>query len=104
MFKCDEIDYTLYEYSLNKSYCIPKDKSGSYLTKLQTKWYIKNFKGIENLTIENENIISDYQRLLKYEIIEECPVDKPYIIYSSRQCVKSCYSNNLIEFGIFMTK
>ena len=110
--KCDEIDYTLDEYSLNKSYCIPKDKSGSYLIKLQTKWYIKNFKGIENLTIENENMILDYQRLLndeifynlEYEIVEECPKDKPYVIISIRQCVKSCYSNNLIEFGIFMIK
>ena len=110
--KCDEIDYTLDEYSLNKSYCIPKDKSDSYLIKLQTKWYIKNFKGIENLTIENENMILDYQRLLndeifynlEYEIVEECPKDKPFVIYSTRQCVKSCYSNNLIEFGIFMTK
>jgi len=112
--KCDEIDYTLDEYSLNKSYCIPKDKSHSYLIKYQTKWYIKDFKGIENLTIENENMVLDYQRVLndeifynlEYEVVngEECPADKPYVIYSTRQCVKSCYSNNLIEFGIFMIK
>ena len=112
--KCDEIDYTLDEYSYNKSYCIPKDKSDSYLIKYQTKWYIKNFIGIENLIIENRNLKLDYQRLLndeifynqnlEYEIVDECPIDKPYVIYSTRQCVSSCYSNNLIEFGIFMTK
>jgi len=112
--KCDEIDYTLDEYSYNKSYCIPKDKSDSYLIKYQTKWYIKNFIGIENLIIENKNLKLDYQRLLndeifynqnlEYEIVDECPIDKPYVIYSTRQCVSSCYSNNLIEFGIFMTK
>ena len=110
--KCDEIDYTLDEYSLNKSYCIPKDKSGSYVVKHQTKWYIKDFPGIENLIIEGENMTLDYQRLLsdenydklKYEIVEECPANKPYVIYSTRQCVSSCNSSNLIEFGIFMTK
>ena len=110
--KCDEIDYTLDEYSLNKSYCIPKDKSGSYFIKYQTKWYIKNITGIKNLTIDNKDLILDYQILLsdeifydlKYEIVEECPTDKPYVIYSTRQCVSSCYSNNLIEFGIFMIK
>ena len=112
--KCDEIDYTLDEYSYNKSYCIPKDKSDSYQIKYQTKWYIKNFTGIENLIIENKNLKLDYQRLLnddifynqslEYEIVEECPKDKPYVIYSTRQCVSSCYSNNLIEFGIFMIK
>jgi hypothetical protein len=112
--KCDEIDYTLDEYSLNKSYCIPKDKSDSYLIKHQTKWYIKNFTGIENLIIENKDLKIDYQLLLndeifykqnlEYEIVEECPEDKPFVIYSIRQCVSSCYSNNLIEFGIFMTK
>ena len=110
--KCDEIDYTLDEYSLNESYCIPKDKSDSYLIKYQTKWYIKNFTGIESLIIENKKMILDYYKLLNkeifknltYEIVEECPVDKPYVIYSTRQCVSSCYSNNLIEFGIFMTK
>jgi len=110
--KCDEIDYTLDEYSLNKSYCIPKDKSSSYLIKYQTKWYIKNFTGIENLIIENKKMTLDpYKSLnkeifknLAYEIGEECPIDKPYVIYSIRQCVSSCYSNNLIEFGIFMTK
>jgi len=110
--KCDEIDFTLDEYSYNKSYCIPKDKSDSYLIKYQTKWYIKNFTGIENLIIENRNMKIDYQRLLndeiyhnlEYEIVEECPEDKPYVIYSTRQCVSSCYSNNLVEFGIFMTK
>ena len=110
--KCDEIDYTLDEYSLNKSYCIPKDKSGSYLIKYQTKWYIKNFTGIESLIIENKKMILDYYKLLNkeifknlaYEIVEECPIDKPYVIYSTRQCVSNCSSNNLIEFGIFMTK
>ena len=64
------------------------------------------------LIIENKNLTLDYQRLLNkeifknltYEIVEECPKDKPYVIYSTRQCVSSCYSNNLIEFGIFMTK
>ena len=36
--------------------------------------------------------------------MENCPENKPYIIYSIRQCVSSCNSTNLIEHGIFMTK
>ena len=109
-----ERHYILDIFSYQKSFCIPKDKSDSYQIKYQTKWYIKNFTGIENLIIENKNLKLDYQRLLnddifynqslEYEIVEECPKDKPYVIYSTRQCVSSCYSNNLIEFGIFMIK
>jgi len=57
-------------------------------------------------------MILDYQRLLidknfnnlEYEIVEKCPKDRPYVIYSTKQCVSSCFSKNLIEFGIFMTK
>ena len=30
--------------------------------------------------------------------------DKKYLIYSTRQCVSSCNSLNLIENGLFMTK
>ena len=56
--------------------------------------------------------IIDYQRLLQsykfqnltYKRVNECPPNKPYVIFSTRQCVSSCSSKNLIEHGIFMTK
>ena len=112
--QCDEINYTLDLFSLNKSYCIPKikKKNNTYLIKDEQKWYIEDFEGMDNFIIENKLLEIDYQRLLnnekfknlKYEVVDECPSDKPYIIYTTRQCVSSCSSSNLIEFGIFMTE
>ena len=61
--ECDEKDYTLDLYSDQKSLCIPKDKSGSSFIKDQTKWYIEDFEGIENLTIINKNLTIDYESL-----------------------------------------
>ena len=109
---CDEINYTLDLFSYQKSFCIPKDKSNSPFIKYQAKWYIENFEGMENLEIINKNKIIDYELLLNdikygninYTIVDECPPDKPFIIYSIRQCVSSCNSSNLVEFGLFMTK
>ena len=113
--ECDEIDYTLDLFSYQKSLCIPKDKSNFFFIQNQTKWYIDNFKGIESLTLINKKTSIDYELLLndiKYSKItytilnsaENCPPDKPYIIYSIRQCVSSCNSSNLLEHGLFMTK
>ena len=110
--ECDEENFTLDLFSYQKSFCIPKDKSNSSFISEQTKWYIENFEGIKEFEIENENIIIDLERLLNnikynnisYKIVNKCPEDKPYIIYSIRQCVNSCNSTNLIEHGIFMTK
>ena len=111
--QCDEIDYVLDPYSLNQSYCIPKDKSNSLFLKEKTLWYIdipQKFE--EQLTVINKNMKIDYQRTLlkdifaniNYTIVDKCPPEKPFIINSTRQCVSSCNSSNLIEFGIFMTK
>ena len=110
--QCDEIDYTLDIYSLNESFCIPKDKSKSYFIKDKTKWYINENNDFEELIINDKNLIIDYEKLLDnikfinltYKIVDNCPDDKPYIIYSIRQCVSSCNSQNLIENGLFMTK
>ena len=112
--KCDEIDYTLDLFSLNQSLCIPKDKSNSYFIKEKTKWYIENLTDISGLEIKNKDLVIDYEKLLniekynnnnmKYIIVENCPDDRPFIIYSIRQCVSSCNSSNLIENGLFMTK
>ena len=110
--ECDEEKYTLDLFSYQESFCIPKDKSNSTFITEQTKWYIENFEGIEQLNIGNENINIDLEKLLNdikynnisYKIVDKCPEDKPYIIYSIRQCVSSCNSKNLIEHGIFMTK
>ena len=110
--QCDEIDYTLDIYSLNLSFCIPKDKSKSFFIKDKTKWYIKENDNFSGLEINDKILVIDYEKLLghirfnnlTYEIVDNCPDDKPYIIYSIRQCVSSCNSSNLIENGIFMTK
>ena len=110
--ECDEIDYTLDIYSLNQSFCIPKDKTNSFFIKEKTKWYIENYDNFYELRINDKNLIIDFQELLdnikynnlKYKIVKTCPDDKPYIIYSIRQCVSSCNSNNLIENGLFITK
>ena len=113
-YECDEDNYTLDVYSLNKSYCIPKieNKNNTYLIKDEKKWLIEDFEGIENFIIENKLLEIDLQRILnspkfknlEYKIVDECPKNKPYIIFTTRQCVSSCFSSNLIEFGIFMTK
>ena len=110
--ECYEDNFTLDLFSYQESFCIPKDKSNSSFIAKQTKWYIDNFEGIEQFNIENENIIIDFERLLNnmkynniaYKIVDKCPENKPYIIYSIRQCVNSCNNTNLIEHGIFMTK
>ncbi len=110
--ECDEINYTLDLYSLNQSYCIPKNNINSYFIKDMEKWYIEDFEGIKDFEITNEKMLLDYQRLLQsnkfqnltYKRVKECPKNKPYVIFSTRQCVSSCSSKNLIEHGIFMTK
>ena len=111
-YECDNDDYILDIYSYEKSYCIPKDKSNSTFIKEQTKWYIDNFKDMDELNINNKKIIINYDRLLNnmkynnisYIRVKTCPDHKPFIIYSIRECVSSCNSSNLIENGIFMTK
>ena len=46
----------------------------------------------------------------KYENIDfiltyKCPEDKPYMIYSIRQCVSMCSNpNDLVEYGLFINK
>ena len=108
--ECDEIDYTLDIYSYNKYLCIPKDNSNLPSIKEKTKWYIDG--DFNELNIANKGLTIDYEKLLNnenyynlsYKIVEKCPENKPYIIYSIRQCVSSCKSSNLIENGIFMTK
>ena len=108
--ECDEIDYTLDIYSYNKFICMPKDKSNLPSIKEKTKWYIDG--NFNELNMANKGLTIDYEILLNnekyynlsYKIVEECPENKPYIIYSIRQCVSSCKSPNLIENGIFMTE
>ena len=111
-YECDEINYTKDFYSLNQSFCIPLILKNNYVINEDKKWYIPYFPGMEDLIIKNQLYQIDYQRLLKsekyknlnYIIVDECPLDKPYIIFSTRQCVSSCSSNNLLEFGLFMTE
>ena len=94
------------------SFCIPKDKSKSFFIKDKTKWYIKENDNFSGLEINDKILVIDYEKLLgyirfnnlTYEIVDNCPDDKPYIIYSIRQCVSSCNSSNLIENGLFMKK
>ena len=111
-YECDEIYYTKDFYSLNQSFCIPLITKNNYVINEDKKWFIPDFPGMENLIIKNQLYQIDYQRLLKsdkyknlrYNVTDECPEQKPYIIFSTRQCVSSCWSNNLLEFGIFMTE
>ena len=102
--ECDEVNYTLDLFSYKKSFCIPKDKSKSSFIQKQSKWYIE-FE-LENTTIfDFEKFLNNISyKDIKYKEVDNCPSNKPYIIYSIRQCVSSCNSKNLIEFGIFMTK
>ena len=110
--ECDENEYTLDIYSYNKSICIPNDKSDSIFLKNKIKWYIEkseNFIELENITkdliIDNERLLNKEEYYsLYYNITKECPKNKPYIIYSIRQCVSSCNSTNYLENGLFMIK
>ena len=76
------------------------------------KWYIEDFENIYELNSFNAELDNNNERLLSnekyrnmdYKIVINCPKNKPYIIYSIRQCVSSCNSLNLLEFGLFMTK
>ena len=109
--KCTQcrFNYTLDIYSLNQSFCIPEDISNSSFIREKTKWYVED---IEELKFLNKDLEIDYSRILnkekynnlEFKIVKECPPFKPYIIYSTRQCVSSCNSSNLLEKGIFMTK
>jgi len=110
--ECDENEYTLDIYSYNKSICIPKDKSDSIFLKNKIKWYIEkteNFIELENITkdliIDNERLLNKEEYYsLYYKITKECPNNKPYIIYSTRQCVSSCNSTNYLENGYIYDK
>ena len=62
--ECDEINYTLDLYSLNKSYCIPKNNINSYFIKDMEKWYIEDFEGIEDFEITIEKIVLQYNSLI----------------------------------------
>ena len=106
-----EEEYSLDIYSLNLYHIYIQQMSDSAFVKDSSKWYI-NCKD-DSLTITNESMVIDYDRLLKiskcknisYIVnVTECPPDKPYIIFSTLQCVSSCSSPDLIEYGIFMTK
>ena len=104
--ECDEIKYTLSNYSYEKSYCIPKDNSSSHYLSEQLKWYITDYNSSEHYKIFDYEIFNDkkyenYDFILTYE----CPEDKKYIIYSIRQCVSKCSNpDDLIEYGLFFNK
>ena len=103
--KC-KLNYTLDIYSLNQSFCIPEDISNSSFIKEKTKWYIENIDIDDIKEIENNYEILNDEKYsnITFKIVKDCPDDKPYIIYSIRQCVSSCNSSNAIEKGIFMRK
>ena len=108
--ECDEDKFTLAQKSLNQSYCIPKINNNPYFINEDKKWYLSldGMDELNNITL----LYIDYQRLLQsdkysemdYIIVDECPSNLPYIIYETRQCVSSCNSSNLIEYGIFISK
>ncbi len=104
--ECNEINYTLSTNSYERSFCIPKDNSNSTYINKQLKWYIKDYD--KNYFIPNK--IYDFEKFLnldqfsdvEYTLTDECPSDKPYLIYSIRQCVSKCSNpNDLIEYGLF---
>ena len=103
--ECDEIKYTLSNYSYEQSYCIPKDNSTSLYLNDQLKWYITGYNSTEHYKIYDYEIFNDiiyenYDYILTYK----CPEDKPYIIYSIRQCVSSCSNPyDLFEYGLFFS-
>ena len=104
--ECDEINFTLSNYSYEKSYCIPKDNSSSYYLSEQLKWYVTDYNNSEHYKIFDFEIFNDK----KYEnndfiLTFKCPEEKPYIIYSIRQCVSKCSNHeDLIEYGLFFNK
>ena len=100
---CDEIKYTLSKYSYEQSYCIPKDNSSSLYLNDQLKWYITGYNSSEHYKIYDYEIFNDiiYEKY-DYNLTFKCPENKPYIIYSIRQCVSSCSNpNDLFEYGLF---
>ena len=112
--ECDEENYTLAKKSLNQSYCIPKINYDIHFINQGPKWFIKPFDGMKDFD-NKEGLHIDLQRLLQsdkyseldYVILtesEECPPEIPYIIFETRQCVSSCNSSNLLEYGIFISK
>ena len=103
--ECDEIKYTLSKYSYEQSYCIPKDNSSSLYLKDQLKWYITGYNSTEHYKIYDYEIFNDiiYENY-DYNLTYECPENKPYIIYSIRQCVSSCLNHNdIFEYGLFFS-
>ncbi len=107
--ECDEIKYTLANNSYERSYCIPKDNSSnlnSYFISEQLKWYIKDYDNSELKKIYDYEILNNpkYENM-DFTLTYECPPDKPYIIYSIRQCVSKCSNpDDLIEYGLFTNK
>ena len=107
--ECDEIKYTLANNSYERSYCIPKDNSinlNSYFISEQLKWYIKDYDNSELKKIYDYEILNNpkYENM-DFTLTYECPPDKPYIIYSIRQCVSKCSNpDDLIEYGLFTNK
>ena len=104
--ECDNINYVLANDSYDKSYCIPKDNSDSYFIKKQLKWHIENYDVTEmNKMYDIEKLNDIKYENLTYTLTYECPLDKPYIIYSIRQCVKKCSNlNDIVEYGLFINK
>ena len=103
--ECDEIKYTLSKYSYEKSYCIPKDNSSSLYLSNQLKWYITGYNSSEHFKIYDYEIFNNkiYENY-DYNLTYKCPEDKPYIIYSTRQCVSSCVNNtDIFEYGSFFS-
>ena len=103
--ECDEIKYTLSKNSFEQSYCIPKDNSSSLYLYNQLKWYITGYNSTEHYKIYDYEIFNDviYENY-DYTLTYKCPEDKPYIIYSTRQCVSTCLNYyDLFEYGLFFT-
>ena len=103
--ECDEIKYTISNYSYEQSYCIPKDNSKSLYLKDQLKWYITGYNSSDHYKIYDYEIFNDiiYENY-DYNLTYICPKDKPYIIYSIRQCVSSCSNPyDLFEYGLFFS-
>ena len=101
--ECDEKYYTLANNSYEKSYCIPKDNSSSLYLTDQLKWYVSGYNNSEHYKIYDYEVFNDK----KYENFDfiltyKCPEDKPFIIYSIRQCVSKCSNpDDIFEYGLF---
>ena len=65
--ECDEINYTLDLFSLNQSYCIPKDNSNSSFIREKSKWFIGNFTDRSELEVNYKNLRIDYEKLLYWK-------------------------------------